>query len=167
MRTGDCKGQLLLGVMEEEADAKVLFRVPNDDGTAEVETLCAFSLGQDRYKLDNCPFYAYSVSLHDIVYAPVDADEGCPIFQRIVSKSGNRTVRVIFDPPVEPGNRSAETLDGLVALGCEYEGANRRYMAINVPPMVELTAVQALLVEREAEWEHADPSYAELYPDDA
>jgi len=42
--------------------AKVLFRVPNDDGTAEVEALWATHLGGDNYKLDNSPFYAYGVS---------------------------------------------------------------------------------------------------------
>jgi hypothetical protein len=42
--------------------AKVLFRVPNNDGSAEVETLWAFDLGNDQYKLGNSPFYAYSVS---------------------------------------------------------------------------------------------------------
>ena len=153
--------------MSDAAEAKELFRVPNDDGTAEVETLFAFSLGQDRYKIDNCPFYAYYISLHDIVHAPFDDGEGFATFQEVVSKSGNRTVRVIFDPPVEPGNRSAETLNALAALGCGYEGANPKYFAVNVPPQVELQAVQALLMEREVEWESADPSYAELDPDDA
>ena len=152
--------------MSDAAEAKVLFRVPNDDGTAEVETLFAFSLGQDRYKIDNCPFYAYYISLHDIVHAPFDDGEGFATFQEVVSKLGNRTVRVIFDPPVEPGNRSAETLNALAALGCGYEGANPKYFAVNVPPQVELQAVQALLMEREVEWESADPSYAELHRDD-
>jgi hypothetical protein len=40
-------------------DAKVLFRVPNEDGTAEVETLWATSLGGDKYQIDNSPFWGY------------------------------------------------------------------------------------------------------------
>jgi len=147
--------------------AKVLFRVPNEDGTAEVETLWAYDLGDDQYKLDNCPFYAYGVSLHDVVYAPFDADEGRATFQRVVSKSGNRTVRVVFDPPIEPGNRSDEVLKGLVALGCDYERANSKYVVVNTPSGVELTAVRDYLVECDATWEHADPTYTELHPNDA
>ena len=148
-------------------NAKVLFRVPEDDGSAQVETLWATSLGNDEYKLDNSPFYAYSVSWEDIVYAPNDSAEERPTFQRVLKKSGNRTIRVIFDPPVEDGNTSDQVLQGLVALGCSYEGANRAYMSINVPPGVELHHVCEYLIAKKAQWEHADPSYSELFPNEA
>jgi hypothetical protein len=147
------------------SNAKVLFRVPNEDGTSEVETLWATHLGGDEYKLDNSPFFAYGVSWDDIVSAPFDHEEGFPTFQRVVSKSGNRTVRVIFDPPVESGNESDQLLQGLMALGCDYEGANRTYISINVPPRVELEAVRSYLVEHDVQWEHADPTYASLFPE--
>ncbi|MEO8276669.1 MAG: DUF4265 domain-containing protein [Thermoanaerobaculia bacterium] len=81
-------------------DSKVLFRVPEDDGSSTVETLWATALGNDEYKLDNSPFYAYSVSWEDVVYAPIDPDEGRPTFVRVVRKSGHRTIRIRFDPPV-------------------------------------------------------------------
>ena len=147
--------------------AKVLFRVPNDDGSAEVETLWAVDLGNDQYQLDNSPFYAYSVSWQDIVYAPYSPEEQFPAFQHIVIKSGNRTVRVIFNPPAEKGNESDEVLQGLVNLGCSYEGANKSYISINIPPNVELNVVREYLIERDAQWEHADPSYVELFPENA
>ena len=147
-------------------DTKVLFRVPEDDGSAQVETLWATSLGNDEYKLDNSPFYAYSVSWEDVVYAPYDSIEEHPTFKRVLRKSGNRTVRVIFDPPVQDGNPSDEVLQGLVALGCSYEGANRGYMSINIPPEVELNDVRQYLITKQAQWEHADPRYSELFPND-
>jgi hypothetical protein len=50
-----------------EPSARVLFRVEEEGGSAKVETLWAFDLGEDRYQLDNSPFYAYSVSVGDIV----------------------------------------------------------------------------------------------------
>jgi len=147
--------------------AKVLFRVPNEDGSFEIETLWAYDLGDNRYKIDNFPFYAYSVSVDDIVYAPVDPVDGRPTFQKVLTKSGNRTVRVVFDPSIEPGNRSDEVLKGLVALGCSYEGANSKYIAVNIPSPVDLNAVRDYLIKCQAQWEHADPTYAELYPSDA
>jgi Domain of unknown function (DUF4265) len=146
---------------------KVLFRVVGEEGVVNVETLWAFDLGNDRYRLDNSPFYAYSVSLGDVVYAPIDAAEGRPTFKTMLKKSGNRTVRVFFDEPVQAGNDSDILLQGLVAMGCEFEGANPRYVAVTIPPQVELAAVRDYLVENELTWEHADPSYTELYPDDA
>lgn len=158
-----------LGAMSQspQPTAKVLFSVPNEDGSAEVETLWAFDLGGDHYKLDNSPFYAYSVSWQDIVYAPFDKDEERPKFQRVASKSGNRTVRVKFESPVEQGNESDRVLQGLASLGCSYEGANKTYISINIPPEVELEAVRKYLIECEATWEHADPAYGELFPEKA
>ncbi|MFC5576662.1 DUF4265 domain-containing protein [Lysobacter niabensis] len=152
--------------MSNDPTAKVLFRVPDDEGGATVETLWAIPLGDGRYKLDNSPFYAYGVSWQDIVLAPIDAQEGLPTFQSVLTKSGNRTVRVIFDPPIAPGNSSDQVLQGLVALGCSYEGANPRYMSVNIPPGVELQEVRSYLVQKDAQWEHADPTYESLFPDE-
>ena len=89
-----------------EEKAKVLFRIPKDDGGANVETLWATKVGEDLYKLDNSPFYAYSVSWQDVVHAPYNDDEQFPTFRSVKEKSGHRTIRVVFDPPVIKGNRS-------------------------------------------------------------
>jgi len=148
-------------------DSKVLFRVPEEDGSAQVETLWATALGNDEYKLDNSPFYAYSVSWEDIVYAPFNESEGFPTFERVIKKSGHRTIRIIFNPPVQDGNESDSVLQGLVSLGCTYEGANRGYMAIDLPPQVQLEEVRRYLIDKAAQWEHADPTHAELFPDEA
>ena len=150
-----------------QPNAKILFRVPNNDGTADVETLWATKLEGDNYQLDNSPFYAYSVSWQDIVFAPYDQDEDFPTFQHVVSKSGHRTIRIIFNPPVEDGNSSDQLLQGVVALGCTYEGADRGYMSIDIPPGVELETIRSYLIESNADWEHADPTYDSLFPDDA
>ena len=146
---------------------KVIFRVEGDEGQVNVETLWAFDLGNDRYRLDNTPFYAYSVSLGDVVRATTDENGGFPTFRAVLKKSGNRTVRVFFDDPVDPGSASERLLNELVDLGCEYEGANKRYVAITIPPRVQLAAVRDFLVENALTWEHADPSYTELYPNEA
>jgi hypothetical protein len=146
--------------------AKVLFRVPEEDGSANVETLWAFDLGEDRYRLDNSPFYAYSVSVGDVVYAPIDPDEGRPTFSRVLEKSGNRTVRVIFDPPLADGNSSDLLMKQLLGLGCSYEGANPAYLCIVIPRESDLAAVCSLLTLHEVQWEHADPTYDEFYPDE-
>lgn len=153
--------------MSNHPTAKVLFRVPDDEGGATVETLWAVPLGGDRYKLDNSPFYAYGVSWQDTVFAPIDPQEGLPTFHSVISKSGNRTVRIIMDPPVAPGNHSDHVLQGLVALGCSYEGANPKYLSVNIPPDVELHDVRSYLIQHGIQWEHADPTHASLFPDEA
>jgi uncharacterized protein DUF4265 len=151
----------------DHPDAKVVFHVANDDGSFEIETLWAHDLGNDQYKIDNSPLFAYAVSLGDIVYAPVDPEDGRPTFQKIVSKSGNRTVRVVFDSPIQPGNGSDDMVKGLVALGCGYEGLNSRYIAVNIPTLVDCNEVYEYLTRCNAQWEYGDPTYDELYPTDA
>jgi hypothetical protein len=154
--------------MTESSDryVKVLFEVPEKDGSASVETLWAIDLGADQCRLDNSPFYAYSVSWQDVVYAPFDVEQGFRTFQRVVSKGGHRTLRVLFDAPLAPGNQADKVLKGLVDLGCGYEGAASKYFSINLPPAADLQKVRAYLIEIGATWEHADPTYAELFPGD-
>jgi hypothetical protein len=142
--------------------AMVFFRVVGEDGKPAVESLWAHDVGSDRYRIDNCPFFAYGVSLHDIVLAPPDAKRRLPTFQRVLSKSGNRTIRVLLDPPVETGNASDKLLRALVAKGCGYEAADRSYVAVNVPARVDLLAVARYVSLQNVLWEHADPSDDEL-----
>lgn len=153
--------------MNNNPTAKVLFRVPSTDGAVAVETAWAIPLGNDRYKLDNSPFYAYGVSWQDVIFAPYDKQEDLPTFQSVIEASGNRTVRIFFESPVESDNSSDQLLQGLVALGCSYEGASRKYVSVNIPPSVDLKQVRSYLIERKAQWEHADPTYASLFPDGA
>ena len=150
-----------------EPNAKVLFRVPNEDGGANVETLWAYDLGSDEYKLDNLPYYAYGVSCDDVILAPFDDDEQFPTFQKVVSKSGNRTIRIVFDLPFESGNESEALVNRLVTMGCDFEGANKKYIVINIPPLVELDEVAKELIDADVAWEYADPTYKELFPNEA
>ncbi|MGF1632175.1 MAG: DUF4265 domain-containing protein [Kiloniellaceae bacterium] len=140
---------------------KIEFRGTGETGEAEVETLWATPLGDDLYRLENSPCFAYGVSLLDTVRAR-SAANGLPVFEAVVKKSGNRTVRVILDPPAEAGNSSAGMLDELVALGASYEGASRKYMAVNIGPEVDLERVCRFLTEEAVQWEHADPTYEAL-----
>lgn len=54
-------------------------------------------------------------------------------------------------------------LDALVELGCKYEGAVPSFIGIDVPADVELTSATELLIQSGLEWEHADPTYEEIY----
>jgi hypothetical protein len=150
--------------MSDRKQTKVVFRVVDEDGGVDVETLWATPVTPDEYELDNSPFYAYSVSWKDVVFAPMDPEEGRPVFQKVVRKSGHRTVRIIFEPPVADGNESDVHLKKLVAMGCSYEGSHHVLMSVDVPPQIELDAVREYLIESDLKWEHSDPTYEELFP---
>ena len=74
-------------------------------------------------------------------------------------------MRVVVDPLIEPGNTSDQILQHLIALGCSYEGANRTYISSNIPPGVEFDGVRKNFITSQVTWEHADPSYEELFPE--
>ena len=145
--------------------AKIVLR--HKDGDDEhVETPWAKEVGENLYELDNLPWYAYGVSCGDIVEATSDTNE-LPEFRRVVRKSGNRTVRVVLEPPANESPASKAILDRLVAMGCGYEGINHSHIAVNIPPAVDLDEVREFLSSTGQNWEHADPTYEELYPDEA
>jgi hypothetical protein len=39
-------------------------------------------------------------------------------------------------------------------------------MSINIPPAVDLSAVRQYLVAKRSQWEYADPTYTELFPNE-
>jgi hypothetical protein len=108
------------------------------------------------YKIDNLPFYAYDVSLGDAVLAIADFDEKLATFKNILSKSGKRTIQILFELADLP-ELSGKILDALVKVGCGYEGANSRYFAVNVPALVDLSAISDLLSRAALQWEQSDP----------
>jgi len=148
---------------KQDPSSRVLFVVPDGEGGTDVESVWATDLGRDRYELANCPLFAYAVSLEDVVLAPFDAARGFPTFDRVLIKSGNRTVRIAFETPVAEGNESERVLNRLVELGCGYECANSSYVAVNVPSDTDLMAVRAYLDSTGVVWEHADPTNEELF----
>jgi len=144
----------------DSAAVKVLLREGEN-----VETLWAEPVGPDLYRLENSPFWAYGVSWLDVVEAHRDAD-GQLIMSRVADKSGHRTVRVIFEAGADESPQAEAILDGVVALGASYEGMNPRYLAIDIPPGVDLMNVARYLTQHAVQWEHADPRYSDLYPNE-
>ena len=130
---------------------------------ADVETLWAVPVGGALYRLDNSPFFTYRVSWQDTVHAEPDAD-GVLCFVDVAEKSGNRTVRVITNGCDTTSKEAKPFLDGIIGLGCSYEGFQPRLISINVPPEVDLQTVANYLIASGHNWEYADPTYDDLFP---
>lgn len=142
-----------------------MVKVELRDHYDNVETLWATPVGPSRYRLENSPFFAYGVSWLDVIEAEPKAKGEIPTFVRVAEKSGHRTIRIIFKPPVNESQESQAVLDKLVEMGCSYEGANPAFIAVNIPPAATLAAVCEYVTSTGREWEHGDPSYDELYPE--
>ena len=147
----------------KERLVKIVLR-DGEGNDAHVETPWAKQVGENLYELDNLPWYAYGISCGDIVEA-FPSEDGLPEFRRVVRKSGNRTVRVILKPPANESTDSKSLLDRLVSMGCNYEGMDHSYVAVNIPPTASFGDVCAFLTDTGQTWEHADPTYAQLHPE--
>jgi hypothetical protein len=143
--------------------AQGFVKVEMSDDYGNVETPWAERVPDsiNQLRLDNSPFFAYRVSANDIIEGE-EVAPGFYRFVRVVRRSGNRTVRLMF------GEKKADTPEGelvlnaIVRMGCTYEGAFRKLLSITVPPDVALEAVAAYLTATGLDWEYADPTYSDL-----
>ena len=127
------------------------------------ETLWATPLGSNLYRLENSPFFAYGVSWLDIVEALKSDISNTLEFVQCLRKSGNRTMRVIFEASRLTEAPAQEILRNLEAMGCSYEGMQPRLVSLNVPREVDLDVVAEFLTSQSGiEWEYADPTYDEV-----
>jgi hypothetical protein len=147
----------------EDNLVKVVLRLEEGED-AYVETPWAADLGDGRYRLENCPFYFYDLAYGDIFSAEYSEEEERLSFVEILEPSGHKLVRIIFENPADEEGKEKEQLDSLLAMGCTYEGANPKYICLDIPPEVELGTVTEYLINNEINWEHAAPSYGTLYP---
>jgi hypothetical protein len=144
---------------------KITFRLPEDDqaGWVETEGLWAKNLGDGRYRIDNVPFFLYGVSLDDIVSAE-DVD-GLLVFREVISPGGHSTYRVyIPEPDTAVAAGLDERLAEILALGASLERANRRLIAIDVPPDADIGAIYKMLEAGEDAtlWEFEEGHFGRL-----
>ncbi|HEY2823362.1 MAG TPA: DUF4265 domain-containing protein [Candidatus Acidoferrum sp.] len=138
---------------------KVTFQDKRD---AFTETLWATPVESNLYRLDNSPFFAYEVSWMDTVEAGPGGN-GALEFVRCVKKSGNRTVRIIFQQYKSTDREAEVVLQRLRDLGCTYEGMPPKLISINVPSQVHLGDVTDFLKRQNGlQWEYADPTYDQI-----
>jgi hypothetical protein len=140
----------------------VKIRMADDDGFTETLWAVRVEAGENVFRLDNSPFYAYRVSAEDIIEGTPVA-EGLYEFVRVVERSGNRTVRLMFGEAKADSAAGRVVLDGLRELGCSYEGMFNKFISVTVPPDVRLEEVVEYLVSTGLTWEYSDPTYTDLF----
>jgi Domain of unknown function (DUF4265) len=116
----------------EDGLTRIVFELEESDWhDHSTESVWATAVGHDRYRIQNVPFYAYGVSYDDVVIAK--ASHGQLVFQGVSQRGGHSTYRVILN-----GDTTNEEFEAawqkLESLGCTYERAGDRLIAIDVPP---------------------------------
>lgn len=144
------------------AQGYVKVRMSDDDGYIETAWAVRIEPGVDHFRLENSPFYAYRVSYEDVVEGRLVA-EGLYDFVRVVDRSGNRTVRLMFGEEKPDTPYGERILARVVELGCTYEGMFGALISVTVPPSVELSDVAGYLTSTGLNWEYADPKYEDIF----
>lgn len=128
-----------------------------------VERMHAIDEGNDRFVLDNSPFYAYGVSFGDTIAATMQ--DGELVFTRVVARGGHSTYRIQL-PAGCDHDAFLNHWSKFEGMGCSYEGSSanpQRLYAIDVPSGVDVRAVYRLLEKGEADgaWEFEEAHYCD------
>ncbi|MFT3775587.1 MAG: DUF4265 domain-containing protein [Minicystis sp.] len=136
---------------------KIIFEIEQDaDGYPPVgaEGVWTREQGENRFVVDNIPFFATQATMGDVIEAVTDGE--VLRYTATIEHTGNSLIRV---HPYE-GTNPAEVRKALEDMGCATEWlAEYALIAVNVPPSVKLTAVQEILARGAAEgkWDYEEP----------
>ncbi len=131
---------------------KVVFRFFSELFDKEmIETMWCLPLDAELglYKLDNIPFYAPLIAADDVIFAEKDDSEGGMLaFKKVMEASGNSTIHIVR---MDESNDIESLLNPVLDLGCNFEGVNENYLALDVPSDVNYGPVRNILDQLEQE----------------
>jgi len=133
--------------MDKEGLEKIHIDLPNHWAVGG-ESMWAEPLGNDLYKIENVPFYAYGLNFQDIVRATSDSDELKPEIRELIMLSGHRTFRIFFNKEVNK-EKQEKILESFRKLHVSYERADKIYVALDMKPEGDYQAVFDKLEEHE------------------
>ena len=111
---------------------KMKIRIPLSTNSGE--TLWAEQVGENLFRLLNIPFFAVGYAEGDIVRCEQNQDWLQVI--GLEKDSGNGTLRLIFSQ--EESKDVQPILDELESVGCTYEKASSKLVAVTVPPNLKI-----------------------------
>lgn len=126
-------------------------RIPDDVEDPESddsEWIWAKRLGNKLYRIENVPFTG-QLNFHDVVRCQ-DFPGDFSRITEIVSRSGNRTLRVEFKEETTAEN-AVDVIMELKAKKVFYERGGRRVYMFNVEPDVNFESIQDFLKSKEEE----------------
>jgi Domain of unknown function (DUF4265) len=116
--------------------ARVLFEI-EDKSLGDVEVLWGERTSDEAIRLDNIPLLVFGVSMGDTIRVRRDGDGLWSAGG--LERGGHSTYRVMLRDATD--KRVQDAFRHLVTLGCGYEELTRRYVAVDVPPDVDVRTV--------------------------
>lgn len=138
---------------------KVSFPINSELGANEY--LYAQPCGENKYIVDNSPFYVFDISFCDVISVVRDGED--LIFGKVLERGGHSTYRIKL--PKGKDHKYFISLWGeLERLGCTFEGSSineQRLYSIDIPQNTDVTKVYAILESNEEKllWEFEEGHY--------
>jgi len=132
----------------KDPDAHVVFELTVEDGWPPVgsERLWAFDLGDNRYRIDNVPWFVRDLAVGDVVRAQMPRPDSNPVFDEVLERSDHVTIRLICFRSGPLGGDLAQALEPFTAMGVYGEGAAQYgLVALDIEPTAPLAAIVAAL----------------------
>ena len=108
------------------------------------ETVWSESVGGDKYRIANVPFFATGLSYGDVVTAQIESE--ALVLREIVLRSGHSTYRLFLsDAAFFETTEFKNFWAPLAREGCTFERATERLFAVDVPPRADIHKVYASL----------------------
>lgn len=104
------------------------------------ETLWVEPVGSGQYRLANVPFFAFGLSLRDVVLAHEEG--GRLVFSSALRRGGHSTYRLLVKPARQQD--FPEFWDPLQASGCTFEQGKGNLFAVDVPESANIFDVYKL-----------------------
>lgn len=131
---------------------KIVFRFFSELFDKEmIETMWCMPLDAELglYQIDNIPFYAPLLAADDVIFAEKDDSEGGMLaFRKVMEASGNSTIHIVR---MEESNSIESLVNPVLELGCNFEGVNENYLALDVPSDVNYGPIRSILDKLEQE----------------
>lgn len=146
---------------EMTSRTKVVFDLERGETPYETERVWAERISDNRFRILNSPFFVFGISFED----EVEAEPYGNVFKfvRVIQRSGRSTYRIILqnENTIE-GAEFLERWEPFRMAGCTFESVNPRYIAVDMPPSADVTALYELLErgEEQGVWVFEEGYYA-------
>jgi hypothetical protein len=115
---------------------KILVALPNHWAEHRTEQLWARRVGDDLFRVESVPFFAYGLNYGDVVRA----DSAGSVVREVVRRSGHTTLRVVFRG-MAARERCVALLSELAPLKVSFEAWGDGFFALDVAPDGDVDAV--------------------------
>jgi hypothetical protein len=116
----------------------------------------------ERYEIDNIPFYVTSLAMGDLVAVRRD-ENGLLWFTEVTQSGGHTTIQILFADAQDVASFRAQ----LDQMGCSSEQSDiSELIAVDIPPAVKYEKIKSMLDEgeREGRFEYQEACLGSLLP---